>query len=49
MEIKSSVGAKGLDMAVYIKRTSKFQNKLLPKMLDYFVPDNPWESRNPFK
>jgi len=49
MEIKSSVGAKGLDMAVYIKRTNKFQNKLLPKMLDYFVPDNPWESRNPFK
>ncbi len=49
MEIKSSVGAHGVDMAVYLKRTNRFQNKLLPKMLDFFVPESSWKSRNPFK
>ncbi len=49
MEIKSTIGAKPKEMSIYLHRTQKIQNKILPYMLKYFVPNNDWQIRNPFK
>jgi len=50
MEIKSSVGAKGIDTIVYIKPTSKWMAPLFPILIPWFSPNNPdWQARSPFK
>lgn len=48
MEIKSSVGAKGHDMFVFMKSTNSIVNWLIPYGLLYFVPQTKWQARSPF-
>ena len=50
MEIKSSVGAVGMDTMVYIKPTSKWFAPLFPILIPWFSPKNlVWKARSPFK
>ncbi len=49
MEIKSSIGAEGHDMRIYLKSTNRFINFLLGKTLHYFLPKTEWTPRSPFK
>ena len=50
MEIKSSVGAVGMDTMVYIKPTSKWLAPLFPILIPWFSPKNlVWKARSPFK
>jgi len=49
MEIKSSIGAKDVPLKIFMKYNNKILNKILPKALDYFVPEDKWLPRNPFK
>lgn len=49
MEIKSSVGATGENLFLLLKHRSRFVNYLMSLVLSYYVPDNSWEPRNPFK
>jgi len=49
LEIKSSVGAEPLEMAVYLRHENKMLNKLLPFLLGKTVPKNEWVQRKPFK
>ncbi len=48
MEIKSSVGATDVPLKIFMKYNG-ILNRLLPKALDYFVPEDKWLPRNPFK
>ncbi len=49
MEIKSSVGAIAIPLKVLMKYNNSLINKILPKALEYFVPEDQWKARNPFK
>ncbi|NNE28647.1 MAG: GNAT family N-acetyltransferase [Saprospiraceae bacterium] len=48
MEIKSSVGAEGIEMHCYLKHANHFTNHLLPSILDLLKPTKDWKPRNPF-
>lgn len=49
LEIKSSVGAKPVDLYGYIRHSNKFINKWMPKLFPYFEPEMNWNQRHPFK
>lgn len=49
LEIKSSVGAEPHDMTCYFKHMNPLLNKLVPPIFDYFIPQQSWKQRHPFK
>lgn len=49
LEIKSSVGAKAVDMYGLIKHNNPFLNLFVSKTFHYFEPKIEWQERNPFK
>lgn len=49
LEIKSSVGAKAVNMVGLIKHNNPFLNLFVSKMFRYFEPKIEWKERNPFK
>jgi len=49
LEIKSSVGAEPHDMTCYYKQMNPLLNKLVPPIFDYFIPQQSWKQRHPFK
>lgn len=49
LEIKSSVGAKAVDMFGLIKHSNPLINLLVSKTFSYFEPEIEWQERNPFK
>lgn len=49
LEIKSSVGAKPIDMSGFIKHNYPFLNLFMSKFFNYFEPQTIWQERNPFK
>lgn len=49
LEIKSSIGAVEENMYIYLKHFNKPFNKFVPRLLDYFVPQEKWVARRPFK
>ncbi len=49
MEIKSSIGAKPINMNVYLKHTNSFMNLLLKRIFKLMNPKQQWEERHPFK
>lgn len=49
LEIKSSVGAKPLDMYGLMKHSNQFINLFVSKSFKYFEPKIEWQERNPFK
>lgn len=49
LEIKSSVGAKAVDMFGLIKHNNPLLNLLVSKTFRYFEPKIEWQERNPFK
>ena len=49
MEIKSSVGAIPEPYYLYLKATNPLINRMLRKPLHYFLPEEEWEQRHPFK
>ncbi len=49
LEIKSSVGAKPIQMYGYIGHTNPILNVFMPKIFRYLEPETPWQERNPFK
>ncbi len=50
LEIKSSVGAEPHDMLCYFKHMNPIINKLIiPPAFKYFVPEQTWVQRHPFK
>lgn len=49
LEIKSSVGAKPIQMYGYIVHTNQILNVFMPKIFRYLEPETPWQERNPFK
>ncbi|MBA0885111.1 peptidogalycan biosysnthesis protein [Flavobacterium undicola] len=49
LEIKSSVGAKAVDMFGLIKHNNPFLNLFVSKTFHYFEPKIEWQERNPFK
>ena len=49
LEIKSSVGAKPIQMYGYIGHTNPVVNVFMPKIFRYLEPETPWQERNPFK
>jgi len=48
-EIKSSVGAKPVEMYCYIRHKNKLYQALVPKLIEYLSPKEEWEERHPFK
>jgi len=49
LEIKSSVGAKPIQMAGYIEHASPLLNRFMKKVFDYLEPETVWKERSPFK
>lgn len=49
LEIKSSVGAKPIEMYGYIKHSNSLINKKMDVIFDYLEPKTEWKERNPFK
>jgi len=49
LEIKSSVGAEPHDMYCYFKHMWPLVNKIVPTAFKYFVPQQNWKQRHPFK
>ena len=49
LEIKSSVGAKAVDMYGLIRHNNPFLNLFVAKTFHYFEPKLEWQERNPFK
>lgn len=49
LEIKSSVGAKAVNMFGLIKHNNRFINLFVSKTFRYFEPKIEWKKRNPFK
>ena len=49
LEIKSSVGAKPIEMHGFIKHSNWFINLFISKLFRYFEPEMTWIERNPFK
>ena len=48
MEIKSSVGAKPIDMIMYLKHTNWFMNSMMRQVYNFMNPKRDWQERNPF-
>lgn len=48
MEIKSSVGARPIDMVMYMKHTNSLFNELLKGVFNFMKPNQKWEERHPF-
>lgn len=48
LEIKSSVGAKPVEMFGFISHSNYFINLFMPKAFVYFEPKTVWKERNPF-
>lgn len=49
LEIKSSVGAKPVEMVGFVMHSNKFINLFMGKLFQYFDPKVTWIERNPFK
>ena len=49
LEIKSSIGAEPYEMLCYIKHNNPLLTKLIPIVFKYFVPEQQWAQRHPFK
>ncbi|WP_414000236.1 8-amino-7-oxononanoate synthase [Flavobacterium sp. W1B] len=49
LEIKSSVGAKPINMYGLMKHSNPFVNLFVSKTFSYFEPKMEWQERNPFK
>ena len=49
LEIKSSVGAKPIEMFGMIKHSNFFINLFIAKIFKYLEPEMVWQERNPFK
>jgi hypothetical protein len=49
LEIKSSVGAKPIQMYGWIRHSNPFINLFVSKTFSYFEPKTEWQERNPFK
>lgn len=49
LEIKSSVGAKPIEMVGFVKHSNPFINLFMGKLFQYFDPKVTWIERNPFK
>jgi hypothetical protein len=49
MEIKSSVGAKPIEMVMYMKHTNNLFNSLLKVVFNFMKPNQKWEERHPFE
>ena len=49
LEIKSSVGAKPVQMFGYISHSNSIINTYMPKIFRYLEPETRWQERNPFK
>jgi len=49
LEIKSSIGAEPHDLAVYTHAHNRYLNRLMKRVVPYFIPDNTWKARSPFK
>ena len=49
LEIKSSVGAKPVEMTAFMKHENPFINKFMKYFINYFEPKTSWHERNPFK
>ena len=49
LEIKSSVGAIPYDMLCYFRHTSSIINSVVPLVFKYFIPQQEWDQRHPFK
>jgi hypothetical protein len=49
LEIKSSVGAKPIEMVGFVKHSNAFINLFIGRLFQYFDPKVTWIERNPFK
>lgn len=49
LEIKSSVGARPVQMYGFIGHANPVVNVFMPKIFRYLEPETPWQERNPFK
>lgn len=49
LEIKSSVGAKPVEMFGFMQHSNSLINKKIDKIFDYLEPKTEWQERNPFK
>ncbi len=49
LEIKSSVGAKPIEMFGFIKHEIKLIDKCMETFFNYLEPKVTWQERNPFK
>ena len=49
MEIKSSVGAKPIEMNLYLKHTNSLMNYALNRIFNLMNPAQQWEERHPFR
>lgn len=49
LEIKSSIGAEPHNLAVYTHAQNRYLNRLMKRVVPYFIPDNTWKARSPFK
>lgn len=49
LEIKSSIGAKPVQMTAFMKHENRFINNFMKFFINYFEPKIEWNERNPFK
>jgi predicted N-acyltransferase len=49
LEIKSSVGAEPHDLYCYLKHQNSLVNRFTETVLDYYVPEEVWQPRHPFR
>lgn len=49
LEIKSSIGARPIEMYGYIRHSNTLINKKIDFIFDYLEPKTEWQKRNPFK
>lgn len=49
LEIKSSIGAKPVEMFGFIQHSNSLINKKIDAIFDYLEPKTDWNERNPFK
>lgn len=49
LEIKSSVGAKPVEMYGFMQHSNAFINKRMENVFDYLEPKTEWQQRHPFK
>ena len=49
MEIKSSVGAKAVEMSSFIRHRNTFSNRFISQLMGFLSPTETWQPRHPFK